>query len=48
MLTVFYEDKDIIVVKKPVGMVAQSTHSFCTGSGQRYTEAYRQVINSRV
>lgn len=28
MLTIFYEDKDIIVVKKPVGMEAQSTHSF--------------------
>ena len=28
MLEIFYEDKEIIVVKKPVGMEAQSTHSF--------------------
>lgn len=28
MLEIFYEDREIIVVKKPVGMEAQSTHSF--------------------
>ena len=28
MLTVFYEDQDIIVVKKPVGVESQSVHSF--------------------
>lgn len=28
MLEVFYEDNDIIVVKKPVGMESQSVHSF--------------------
>ena len=28
MLKVFYEDQDIIVVKKPVGVESQATHSF--------------------
>ena len=28
MLTIFYEDKDIIVVKKPVGVESQAAHSF--------------------
>lgn len=28
MVEIFYEDRDMIVVKKPVGMEAQSTHSF--------------------
>ncbi len=28
MLKIFYEDEDIIVVKKPVGVESQATHSF--------------------
>lgn len=28
MAEIFYEDRDVIVVKKPVGMESQSTHSF--------------------
>ena len=28
MLKVFYEDQDVIVVKKPVGTESQAVHSF--------------------